>query len=116
MERIRSTPEVAMKPRERAVKPSVNPREVAIVAYPGVQSLDITGPLEVFAGARTLIEAEARAERPYRVRILSRDGAPLDTSSGLTLVPDATLSEAPAEIDTLVVPGGAPSRLRMRTR
>jgi hypothetical protein len=30
-------------------------REVAIVAYPGVQSLDVTGPDEVFAGANMLI-------------------------------------------------------------
>jgi transcriptional regulator GlxA family with amidase domain len=87
-----------------------SPREVAIVVYPGVQSLDVTGPLEVFAGARALIDAEARPERPYRVRILSRDGAPLTTSSGLTLVPDAALREAPARIDTLVVAGGAGSR------
>ncbi len=27
------------------------PRRIAILAYPGVQSLDVTGPLEVFAGA-----------------------------------------------------------------
>jgi len=34
---------------------ATRPRQVAIVAYPGVQSLDITGPLEVFFGANTLI-------------------------------------------------------------
>ena len=110
MARTRSPREVAIKPREVACKPSIKPREVAIVVYPGVQSLDVTGPLEVFAGAGALIEAEARPERPYRVRILSGDGAPLVTSSGLTLVPDAALREAPAKIDTLVVAGGAGSR------
>ena len=31
---------------------------VAIVVYPGVQSLDVTGPLEVFPGAQRLVEAE----------------------------------------------------------
>ena len=87
-----------------------SPREVAIVVYPGVQSLDVTGPLEVFAGARALIDAQARAERPYRVHILSRDGASLVTSSGLTLVADAALRDAPAEIDTLIVAGGSGSR------
>src|SRR5262249_23172408 len=71
MERTRSTPEVAMKPLERSVKSSIEPREVAILVYPGVQSLDVTGPLEVFAGAQALIDAQARAERPYRVRVLS---------------------------------------------
>ena len=87
-----------------------SPREVAIVVYPGVQSLDVTGPLEVFAGARALIDAQARTERAYRVHILSRDADPLATSSGLTLVPDAALRDAPAEIDTLIVAGGSGSR------
>ena len=88
------------------------PRQIAIVAYPGVQSLDVTGPLEVFAGARELIAAEARHEggsrheRGYEISILSRDGAPLRTSSGLTIIPHGSLSEAPPEIDTLIVAGG----------
>ena len=99
-----------MTPPALAVKPSIKPREVAIVVYPGVQSLDVTGPLEVFAGARALIEAQTRPERPYRVRIFGRNRAPLVTSSGLTLVPDALLDEAPAETDTLIVAGGIGSR------
>ena len=99
-----------MTPPALAVKSSNRPREVAIVVYPGVQSLDVTGPLEVFAGARALIEAQTRPERPYRVRIFGRNRAPLVTSSGLTLVPDALLDEAPAEIDTFIVAGGIGSR------
>ncbi len=82
------------------------PRQIAIVAYPGVQSLDVTGPLEVFAGARELIAAEARHERGYEISILSRDGAPLRTSSGLTIAPHAALSGASQDIDTLIVAGG----------
>jgi transcriptional regulator GlxA family with amidase domain len=86
------------------------PRQVVIVLYPGVQSLDVTGPLEVFAGARQLVEATGRAGRGYEVRTVSRDGAPLRTSSGLTITPDAILGDAPAGIDTLIVPGGPGSR------
>jgi transcriptional regulator GlxA family with amidase domain len=82
------------------------PRQIAIVAYPGVQSLDVTGPLEVFAGARELIAAEARQERGYEVSILSRDGAPLQTSSGLTIAPHGRVCGTPADIDTLIVAGG----------
>jgi transcriptional regulator GlxA family with amidase domain len=84
----------------------LDPRQIAILAYPGVQSLDVTGPLEVFAGARELIAAEARNERSYEISILSRDGAPLRTSSGLTIAPHAGLREAPVDIDTLIVAGG----------
>jgi transcriptional regulator GlxA family with amidase domain len=82
-------------------------RNVVIVVYPGVQSLDVTGPLEVFDGARRLIEARARTQRPYDVRVLSRDGAPVASSSGLTIAPHGAISDAPAEIDTLLIAGGS---------
>jgi transcriptional regulator GlxA family with amidase domain len=82
------------------------PRRVAILTYPGVQSLDVTGPLEVFTGARQLIEATHRRARSYETVILSGDGAPLRTSSGLIITPDAALPDAPTDIDTLIVAGG----------
>jgi transcriptional regulator GlxA family with amidase domain len=82
------------------------PRHIAIVAYPDVQSLDIVGPLEVFAGAQHLIEATARPDRGYHVSVLSRDGEPLRTSSGLSVIPHAPLSNALKPIDTLIVAGG----------
>jgi transcriptional regulator GlxA family with amidase domain len=88
------------------MQPPLEPRQIAIVAYPDVQSLDIVGPLEVFAGAQRLIEASARPERGYQVSVLSRDGEPLPTSSGLSIAPHARLSDAPKPIDTLIVAGG----------
>ena len=36
------------------------PRNIVILVYPGVQSLDVTGPLEVFSGAQLLLEAGHR--------------------------------------------------------
>ncbi len=83
------------------------PRLIVIVVFPGVQSLDLSGPLEVFTGAQRLIEETARPERGYRVRVLSRDGLALRTSSGLRVVPDGRLPKASSKpIDTLLVPGG----------
>ena len=87
-----------------------SPRQVAILLFGGVQSLDVTGPLEVFAGAHRYAQASGRGERGYEVRTFSFDGAPLQTSSGLTLTPDGSLSDARGEIDTLIVPGGLGSR------
>jgi transcriptional regulator GlxA family with amidase domain len=87
-----------------------NARNVLIVVYPGVQSLDLTGPLEVFVGAQQLIATTSRFERGYRVTVASLDGArPLHTSSGLEIVPGASLAEAPGPIDTLIVAGGGGS-------
>ncbi len=94
-----------MQPARRL--PAGGPRQIEIVAYPGVQSLDVTGPLEVFAGAQRLIDASARSDRGYRVRVLSRDGRPLLTSSGLSVTPHARLPRTPGPIDTLIVAGGA---------
>ncbi|MFF5291558.1 GlxA family transcriptional regulator [Paractinoplanes globisporus] len=69
---------------------------VQIVLFDGVQSLDVTGPLEVFTYAGG-----------YRVTTASVGGVPVRTSSGLRLVPDGDLFEMS---DTLVVPGGAGTR------
>ncbi len=83
-----------------------SPRQVVILAYPRVQSLDVTGPLEVFAGAQLLAEAGRVSDRGYQVTIVSRDGKPLTTSSGLMVTPHCGVQDAPAPIDTLIVAGG----------
>ena len=106
------------------------PRDVVILVYPDVQSLDVTGPLEVFAGARQLLQAQAlgrggwrsaagsgersgsaghreQRDRGYRVLVVSADGAPVRTSSGLTIVPHGAIGDVPDAIDTLIVAGGA---------
>ncbi|WP_298552803.1 GlxA family transcriptional regulator [Streptomyces luteogriseus] len=80
------------------------PRTVLAVLFDGLQSLDVTGPLEVFAGADLL------SPGAYRIRTASLDGAPVRTTSGLTLVPDESLSGA-RDPDILLVPGG-PGGLR----
>jgi transcriptional regulator GlxA family with amidase domain len=82
------------------------PRQIAILVYPGVQSLDFAGPLEVFAGAQRLIEESERPARGYEIKLLSSDGRPLQTSSGLTVTPQASLANVPELIDTLIVAGG----------
>ncbi|WP_405846263.1 GlxA family transcriptional regulator [Streptomyces sp. NBC_01518] len=78
-------------------------RTVLVVLFDDVQSLDVTGPVEVFAGA------EAQSPGTYRIRSASLDGAPVRTSSGLTVVPDSSLADAPAP-HTLLVPGGRGTR------
>ncbi|WUT00477.1 GlxA family transcriptional regulator [Streptomyces sp. NBC_00708] len=74
-------------------------RSVLVVLFDGVQSLDVTGPMEVFAGASRYPDVT------YELRTASLDGAPVRTSCGLTLVPDGSLADAPTP-HTLLVPGG----------
>ncbi|MCW7943389.1 AraC family transcriptional regulator [Streptomyces hygroscopicus] len=78
-------------------------RTLLAVLLDGVQSLDITGPVEVFAGA------ESACPGTYRIVTASLDGAPVRTSSGFTLVPDRALADAPAA-HTVLVPGGQGTR------
>ncbi|GAA2773466.1 GlxA family transcriptional regulator [Streptomyces showdoensis] len=83
-------------------------RPVLVVLFDGVQSLDVTGPVEVFSGAgRAAGDPDA-----YPVRTASLDGRPVRTDSGLRLLPDSTLAEAVADgpPHTLLVPGGAGTR------
>ncbi|WP_171113816.1 MULTISPECIES: GlxA family transcriptional regulator [Streptomyces] len=78
-------------------------RTVLVVLFDGVQSLDVSGPVEVFAGAETLTPGT------YRIRTASLDGGPVRSSSGLTLAPDEALADASAP-HTLLVPGGRGTR------
>jgi transcriptional regulator GlxA family with amidase domain len=86
------------------------PRRVAILVFPGVQSLDVTGPQEVFVGAHNLLHVTDPTDPGYEVQVVSRDGLPLRCSSGLIIVPDSDFSHAPARLDTLIVAGGYGSR------
>ncbi|MEE1939552.1 DJ-1/PfpI family protein [Streptomyces sp. TRM 70361] len=81
-------------------------KSVLVVLFDGVQSLDVTGPVEVFTGAGR------HSGDPYELRTASPDGAPVRTSSGLTLVPDGALSGASGAgaPHTLLVPGGSGTR------
>ena len=76
-------------------------RTVLIVLFDDVQSLDVTGPLEVFAHLRG-----------YQITTASLGAAPVTTSSGLRLSPDADLAHLKKAPDLLLVPGGEGARRR----
>ncbi len=76
------------------------PRRIVIVAFDGVQALDVTGPSEVFSLADRTTHAGA-----YRIELVAPE-AEIRCSSGLALVPAATLEHCRGTIDTLVVAGG----------
>lgn len=82
----------------------MKPRHVVIVAFPGVQPLDVVGPFEVFAGAT---RAAAALGRPggYRVTLASGAARPVRAESGLGLC-TVPLPEPEERIDTVVLAGG----------
>ncbi|GHA85806.1 MULTISPECIES: GlxA family transcriptional regulator [Streptomyces] len=78
-------------------------RSVLVVLFDDVLSLDVSGPMEVFAGASRTPGVS------YELRTASLSGAPVRCSSGLTLVPDGALVDAGVP-DMLLVPGGPGTR------
>jgi transcriptional regulator GlxA family with amidase domain len=78
------------------------PRRIVILAFPGVQPLDVIGPAEVFAGADALVGGGA-----YSVEVVAREPGPITgRSAGYGLVPKTTTTRCRGPIDTLVVAGG----------
>ncbi|CAN5674032.1 GlxA family transcriptional regulator [soil metagenome] len=71
---------------------------VVVLAFAGVQILDVTGPVDAFASANTV---GAR----YRITNASIDGADVVTSSGTRLGMDTAAVAVEEPIDTLLVPG-----------
>jgi transcriptional regulator GlxA family with amidase domain len=84
---------------ERTQEP-IMPKTVAILALPGVQLLDVSGPLDVFAQANL----EARAAY-YRLEVVACERGPLTSSSGVRVLPDRVAGGEPVRVDTLLIAG-----------
>ena len=74
------------------------------MAYPAVQLLDVTGPLQVFASANDFM-AKAGEGLPYEIRIVAPSGQSTEASSGMAIAAHP-LSPMDAGVDTLVIAGG----------
>jgi transcriptional regulator GlxA family with amidase domain len=77
-------------------------RRIEILAFPGVQLLDVTGPLQVFATANEL--APGGGTPPYEATVVAA-AAPVVTTAGLSLVTQPLPTPGPG-LDTLVIAGG----------
>jgi transcriptional regulator GlxA family with amidase domain len=78
-----------------------------MLVYPQAQSLDISGPLEVFALASRQAQDDEPGRRPlYTVRLLAATTEPVELASGMRLMPDAYYHDMPIDTDTLLVCGG----------
>lgn len=80
-------------------------KTIVLVVYQGCQSLDVTGPWEVFSKANTFCQ-EAGRPKPYRLLLASPEGGPITSNSGLQLGPTTALAALRGAIDTVLVVGG----------
>ena len=82
-------------------------RTICMLVYDGAQSLDITGPLEVFALASRQAQEDAPGTGPlYGLNVLGPDSRPVLLSSGLRFLPDMAYTGLPGDTDTLLIAGG----------
>ena len=86
-------------------------RRIAILAVPGFELLDVTGPLSLFATAT--VDGTVDGPAAYRCRVIGSTPGPAVTSIGVSLNPDATIADTdPTSFDTVLVAGGVGARLR----
>ncbi len=91
-------------PRSTPILQTGAVRVIEVLAYPSVQLLDVTGPLQVFVSANDLV-AKAGGIRPYLLRVVAKGGQSVTTSAGLGIA-TVPLSRLSATLDTLIVAGG----------
>jgi transcriptional regulator GlxA family with amidase domain len=80
-------------------------KTVALLLFPGVQSLDVSGPMDVFAEANTFLAPD----QGYRLVTVGTAPYPIRASNGQRLGADHDLDDAAAcfaDFDTVLVAGG----------
>jgi len=95
-------PSKSAKSRRPELREKLPDRRIAIVAFPGVTLLDISGPAQVFA---ELQEIELSAAG-YALSYLSTSGGLVTTDVGMMVDTAPVASIKPQQVDTLVIPGG----------
>ena len=77
-------------------------QSVAIVVFSGVQSLDVTGPMDVFCEANRFLAPEDH----YRLQVIGVEHGVMPCSNGLALHAHLHFSQALEAYDLLLVAGG----------
>jgi transcriptional regulator GlxA family with amidase domain len=81
-----------------------SPRKIEILAFPDVQLLDVTGPLQVFASANRQAQ-EAGQPLPYALTVVAATPGPICSSAGLAFL-TAPLPPVDQALDSLIIAGG----------
>jgi transcriptional regulator GlxA family with amidase domain len=77
-------------------------KTLALVLFPGVQSLDVSGPMDVFAEANAFLPPPQH----YRLLTIGTTASPIRASNGQLLGADLTLEQAGTDYDIVLVAGG----------
>ena len=84
-------------------------RNIGVLAFPGVEIIDVTGPFEVFGMASLMLQQQQRghdfSEPAYRIDVIAESRGPVKTLTGLEVVATKAFDEIDAGLHTLIIPG-----------
>lgn len=81
-------------------------RPIAIVAFDGVEIIDLTGPLDVFALSNGVFQLSGVAKDPvYPIQVLAKKPGLVTASGGLRIHAEGAYGDVRDGIDTLLIPG-----------
>ncbi|MGR9115579.1 MAG: GlxA family transcriptional regulator [Gammaproteobacteria bacterium] len=81
-------------------------RTIGVVAYEGVEILDMIAPLDVFSlTSFGLQQLHSINENVYPLKIIAKKPGPVAAYNGLKVYADCAYSDIQGEIDTLIIPG-----------
>ncbi|MEQ1638153.1 MAG: GlxA family transcriptional regulator [Methylococcales bacterium] len=81
-------------------------RPIALVVYPGVEIIDLTGPMEVFAFANVGLQRSGACSEPaYPMEVLAAKPGLITSSCGLQIIANKAYSDIHDGIDTLMIAG-----------
>src|SRR5262249_425145 len=103
---LRTWPSEAIFGRMKSSPAPFRPLRIALFAYPDVQSLDLSGPFEMFAKATRVLRDQSRPHPGYSLTLVATQTGPITASSGVRFLPDVTFRRFRGEVDTLIVLGG----------
>src|SRR5271167_3313430 len=85
-QRFSATPIREPHLRKRKQKPKDASRLIVVLAFDGMQLLDVTGPVQTFASANEMVCGAPAHGAPYRIVVVSRRGGAIRSSSGLPVL------------------------------
>src|SRR2546430_2031238 len=89
-------------------------RQVVFIAFDGVSSLDVSGPLSVFAGATYFLKAQQTPG--YDCTIVTLRGGAVTTDLGTAFLSKPAAELSRRKCDTLVIPGSVDMESALRDK
>ncbi len=81
-------------------------RTIGILAFEGIEILDMIAPLDVFSLANMgLQQLHSFEQNVYPIKVIAKKTGPISAYNGLKFYADCALNDVQDDIDTLIIPG-----------